>query len=46
LSASSDKRICLWDIETGDLMKEYKGHQKAITSIDLFPKTTTTIQND
>ncbi|GJQ11248.1 hypothetical protein GpartN1_g3039.t1 [Galdieria partita] len=39
-SASSDKRICLWDIETGDLMKEYKGHQKAITSIDTFPTTT------
>lgn len=38
-SASSDKRICLWDIETGDLMKEYKGHQKAVTSIDMFPNT-------
>eukprot|EP00871_Galdieria_phlegrea_P005406 jgi/Galph1/5867/GphlegSOOS_G4427.1 len=38
-SASSDKRICLWEVENGDLMKEYKGHQKAVISIDTFSTT-------
>lgn len=35
-SCSSDKRICLWDVSNGDLLREYKGHQKAVTSIDVF----------
>ncbi|EME30058.1 WD repeat-containing protein wat1 [Galdieria sulphuraria] len=35
-SCSSDKRICLWDANNGDILREYKGHQKAVTSIDVF----------
>ncbi|GJQ12662.1 hypothetical protein GpartN1_g4453.t1 [Galdieria partita] len=35
-SCSSDKRICLWDVSSGDILREYKGHQKAVTSIDIF----------
>jgi G protein beta subunit-like protein len=35
-SCSSDKRICLWEVSSGDLLREYKGHQKAVTSIDIF----------
>eukprot|EP00871_Galdieria_phlegrea_P002585 jgi/Galph1/3327/GphlegSOOS_G1951.1 len=35
-SCSSDKRVCLWDISNGDLLKEYRGHQKGVTCIDVF----------
>lgn len=35
VSASSDKTAKLWDVRTGDVILEYRGHQKAITSIAL-----------
>jgi len=35
VTASSDKTAKLWDVKTAEIIVDYKGHQKAITSVAL-----------
>lgn len=36
-SASSDKTVRLWNIETGELIQTLEGHQHSVTAIDFSP---------
>jgi WD40 repeat protein len=40
VTASSDRTGKLWDVKTGDVIVEYKGHHKAITSVALNDSST------
>src|SRR6185503_17187742 len=30
LSAGQDKSVCLWDVQTGDCLRTFKGHTEAV----------------
>jgi G protein beta subunit-like protein len=40
VTASSDKTAKLWDVKTAEIIVDYKGHQKAITSVALNDSST------
>ena len=35
VTGSSDKTAKLWDVKSGEVILEYKGHTKAITAVAL-----------
>jgi WD40 repeat protein len=37
LSASADGSLILWDIETGEVIRRYQGHDGMVWSLDLSP---------
>lgn len=38
LSASRDKSICLWDIESGECLQKYTGHQDWVQKVMFHPR--------
>jgi WD40 repeat protein len=43
LSASDDSRLILWNIETGETIREFVGHSGSVTSVDFSPDGLTAI---
>jgi len=41
LSASLDKRIVLWDLQTGSAIRDFKGHSRGVTALCCLPDSKT-----
>jgi WD40 repeat protein len=37
LTASEDASIILWDVETGEVIRRYQGHERAVWCLDVSP---------
>jgi guanine nucleotide-binding protein subunit beta-5 len=43
LTASGDKKCCLWDVESGELLQTFEGHMAEVLSAAICPSSTSQI---